>query len=80
MIALLLRFWTAGRPHLYLLGAVSEMTIMIVWPHQIIEIWLIAHAVRPSKKKKEFLVRVFEKNEKEGLFIFYFLFFKMADI
>ena len=37
-------------------------------------------SIRPSQKKNMFLVRVFEKNENEGLFIFYFLFFKMAAI
>ena len=30
--------------------------------------------VRPSKKKNMFHVRVFQKKEEEGLFIFYFLF------
>ena len=30
--------------------------------------------LRPSKKKNMFHVRVFQKKEEEGLFIFYFLF------
>ena len=35
--------------------------------------------IRPNKKINMFHVRLFAKKEKEGLFIFYFLFFKMAD-
>ena len=45
-----------------------------------VTIWSMPFVIRPSKNKNVFLVRVFEKNENEGLFIFYFLFFKMAAI
>ena len=41
---------------------------------------IVSITIRPSKKENMFHVRVFQKKEEEGLFIFYFLFFKMAAI
>ena len=35
--------------------------------------WKVLQVFRPSKKKNMFHVRVFQKKEEEGLFIFYFL-------